>query len=498
MNIIRPKHPLRWLYVFAVAALLSVLLAHWAYDDPFITYRYAHNLGNGLGFVYNPGERVLSTTTPLLALLLAPFAAIGFDLHVLANLIGALSLAVGGLLLWDLARTWQTPWVGWAGLLIYPFFPLVLSTMSSETPLYLALCLAAFAGYARRRYTLTALACALAGLARPDALLVPAILAAHSLITNLSILRSSNFNRAAFQPAFIFAAILLAWAIFAWAYFGSPIPVTLAAKQSQGAMEISQKFHVGLLTIVRYYTAWPYLLEAGLAVVGLALLAWKKRTWLLFIAWPVSYFVAYTLLGVSRYFWYYAPLVPGFVVLVGLGLEGVAGGKGQVAGGKGQGEDQRASPAPFNLSTFNFLAAILLILLGAVHIRNLFNLPQHIDRRYAIYRAAGEWLAQNTPPEASVGTLEVGILGYYARRPVVDFAGLIQPEVARQMGAASTYEDTALWAAERYHPDYVVLFPGSLARFEQAYVAVRCQPAQTFLASDYNGPGDLIIYHCNP
>ena len=33
-------------------------------DDAYITYRYARNLADGAGFVYNPGERVLGTTPP--------------------------------------------------------------------------------------------------------------------------------------------------------------------------------------------------------------------------------------------------------------------------------------------------------------------------------------------------------------------------------------------------------------------------------------------------
>ena len=57
------------------------------YDDAFITFRYARNLAEGLGLVYNPGaewEPVLGTTTPLFALLLAGVAKLGFDLTIAA------------------------------------------------------------------------------------------------------------------------------------------------------------------------------------------------------------------------------------------------------------------------------------------------------------------------------------------------------------------------------------------------------------------------------
>src|SRR6059036_1127551 len=77
------------LYVAVVAGLLTAAFGHWGYDDPFITYRYADNLRHGLGLVYNPGERVLSTTTPLFAVLLAGLGVVSPDLPRLANLVGA-------------------------------------------------------------------------------------------------------------------------------------------------------------------------------------------------------------------------------------------------------------------------------------------------------------------------------------------------------------------------------------------------------------------------
>ena len=41
-------------------------------DDAMITYRVAENLAYGRGFVYNLGERVQVSTTPLYAIVLAP------------------------------------------------------------------------------------------------------------------------------------------------------------------------------------------------------------------------------------------------------------------------------------------------------------------------------------------------------------------------------------------------------------------------------------------
>jgi len=43
--------------LFTVIALfLSLLLHPLSYDDPYITYRYANNIIQGQGFVYNNGQ----------------------------------------------------------------------------------------------------------------------------------------------------------------------------------------------------------------------------------------------------------------------------------------------------------------------------------------------------------------------------------------------------------------------------------------------------------
>lgn len=66
--------------LFACAMLL--MLGLWVFyavytgvslEDAFITFRYARNLAEGQGFVFNPGEHVLGTTSPLHALILAVF-----------------------------------------------------------------------------------------------------------------------------------------------------------------------------------------------------------------------------------------------------------------------------------------------------------------------------------------------------------------------------------------------------------------------------------------
>ncbi|GAB4523976.1 MAG: hypothetical protein Fur0018_07160 [Anaerolineales bacterium] len=482
----RPHTLLDWLLIAFLLLFLPALLVftrHWGYDDPYITYRYAENLRVGLGFVYNPGQRILSTTTPLWTLLLAVLRNPWLDMPVLANALSALSAAAGALGLFTLARRWRTPLAGWGVLAVYPLFPLLLSTTGSETPLYLALGIWAVVAYAWERYTWSGLLITLTTLARPDGILLAGVLGADYLWgwwRSRSVHpaeRESVPRRIPWGAAAALGIPLALWGAFSLWYFGNPLPVTLAAKQAQGRMAISKHFAAGLGRVLGWYNHYPYVLLAVLALAGVLFL-WRARSrWTLFVAWPVLYFAAYTVLGVSSYFWYYTPLVPGFVALAALGGE-----------------------ALWRLAvSWRYRVVIPVLLALAVlpwMVRALTLMPQHTDKRLSAYRAAGVWLRENTPPDASVGMLEVGIIGYYARRTVIDFAGLLQPDVAARMRAETTYDDTALWALRRYHPDYVLLHDGA---FPQVTAETQrfCQAVRHFRGAQYGYNADLTVYACH-
>jgi hypothetical protein len=329
---------LAWSALVAVA--LFWLFGERGYDDPYITYRYAADLARGAGFVYNEGERILSTTTPLYTLILAAARLAGADIPLASNAIGCASLALGGLAFWRLGVAWRTRAVGLVGLLLYPFVPLLLPTLGGETALYNALVLFGFLAYARERYAQTAALLALATLTRADGALAAVVIGIDYLLhtpqatQNTEIRRRTSeslwslwslwLQKKVGQPPWraiiVYVVLLAPWFLFAWAYFGAPLPATLAAKQRQGLMAISQGFLAGLLEQGSYYWGFSlYRPHFVLAAVGLIFGLARERRWLLIPAWSLLYIAAYTTLGVTSYFWYYGPVVPGIVALVGLG-----------------------------------------------------------------------------------------------------------------------------------------------------------------------------------
>jgi len=93
----------------ALAAVLVGLLAlavgnRFVQDDAYISFRYAENLVEGYGLVYNPGERVEGYTNFLWTLLIAGGIAVGCDPVVFSQVLGLACFAATLLLAYRLAE----------------------------------------------------------------------------------------------------------------------------------------------------------------------------------------------------------------------------------------------------------------------------------------------------------------------------------------------------------------------------------------------------------
>ncbi len=92
---------LRPLYFLLAIPILMLLLIYWPthhfftnqYDDSYITYRYAINLAEGNGLVFNVGERTDSASSFLYTIVLSVFWFFGFkNLEFVGGLIGIISV----------------------------------------------------------------------------------------------------------------------------------------------------------------------------------------------------------------------------------------------------------------------------------------------------------------------------------------------------------------------------------------------------------------------
>jgi hypothetical protein len=277
-----------------------------------------------------------------------------------------------------------------------------------------------------------------------------------------------------------YVLIVLPFLGAAWIYFGSPLPATLGVKRSQARIPGSRSYLTGLgqqlAGLAQRPLFWPLL---GLAPPGLVTGLRRRGPLLLPLAWGGLHILAYSLLGVTAYFWYYGPAALALITAAALGAETLAAwlrpGRGAWAGA--------------------VFVAILVSLVLAAQVLALARMANHPDPRLPLYRAAGQWLAVNTAPDARVGALEVGIIGYYSGRPIVDFAGLIQPDVARVFEAGGSYDAAARQAIAAHKPEYLVSQEAAVPLIgTDPELAARCVKVAEFPDPRY--PSPLTIYRC--
>ena len=108
----------RWAVLAVAGAAVGLGLSYGActQDDAFISFRYALNLVDGHGLVYNPGERVEGFTNLLWTVLLALPLSVGIDPVAASSALGLGALALAVVLTGGLAAAVRTSAPGLAAL----------------------------------------------------------------------------------------------------------------------------------------------------------------------------------------------------------------------------------------------------------------------------------------------------------------------------------------------------------------------------------------------
>ena len=426
----------------AVLILAGVVLAvghslrDYALDDPFVTYRYAANLLEGKGFVYSVGENILSTTAAGYGLLLAAFGVFfgSGALPLISNMLSTAGILAASVLVYLIGRQAGSRLVGLAAGLLLGLNPFLSYSIGLETAVYLALILAGFYLHQIGKLPWAAVPLAFATIVRADAVLPAAIVFAFA---------TWQQRRLLLLPGALYAAICAQFFGYLTVAFGSPVPLTMSAKTAQPLLGFPT-FSAELAAAVQELRqdSSGYLLLPVLVGLGLVHMLAKDRWALPLVVWAVAYGAMYHAIGVAGYRWYFVPLVPGLALLAGLGVvRTVEVGQRWL----------RARPRP----AVTVLASLLLVLVVVAAEAQSYahSLQDGVPNSKArVYRAVGDWLRANTSPSALVGTMELGIIGYYSGRPMVDFLGLARPETAR-----SVELDNLFWTVRNFEPDYLVL-----------------------------------------
>lgn len=68
------------------------------------------------------------------------------------------------------------------------------------------------------------------------------------------------------------------------------------------------------------------------------------------------------------------------------------------------------------------------------------------------YKEIGTWVRDNTEEDAKIACVEIGHVGWYSGRYIIDILGLVTPHNAKLVGERKLDE----WL-KYYHPDYLLV-----------------------------------------
>src|SRR6185436_20893757 len=203
----------------------------WASDDAYISFRYAANLLDGHGLVWNPGERVEGYTNFLWMIIVTPFIALGIapgQASVILNLVcfvGVLLLCarLERLLLWrDLEPARRAPPI--APLLAATCYPMACFATSGLETIFITLMALLAVERALAGRPLAAGLAAIAGvMAHPDQSILYVAL-------GMTLLSFRPPLRTLLRYAAPFVFIYLPYYLLRWRYYGDFYPNTYYAK----------------------------------------------------------------------------------------------------------------------------------------------------------------------------------------------------------------------------------------------------------------------------
>lgn len=428
-------------------------------DDSWIHQTYARNLIEYGGWYFVPGIPSTGSTSPLWTFFLIP----GFIFK--ANFFYYWTFALSGIIFISSAVLFQklfekitkvSPNIPWAGFLFLLEWHLVWSVNSGmETILYIFVILIIFYYLITRKSNYLWVCWLLLGLVifiRPDGV---TLIGPYLMLNFIYVRRkeTSAFKNGIFGLMVVISIVFL-YALFNHQIAGEFLPNTFFAKQAEYQVLYSKPLISRILDmfLVSLTGAGILLLPGFLYYFYVSI---SKKYWEILSAyfWFFGYLLIYAIrLPVTyQHGRYVIPTIPIFLLLSAVGtyflLQGALKEK--------------------KLLIFGYKVAVTVILF-IFFVLGGRALAEDVAIIQTEMVDTAKWIHENLPASSVIAAHDIGALGFYANRQIVDLAGLISPEVIpfiRDEEQLSNYMDLN-------GVNYLVVFPGWYTELDQSKIEI--------------------------
>jgi hypothetical protein len=477
-------------------------------DDSWIHQTYARNLAETGRWAFTAGQASAGSTSPIWTLLISLGYLAGLPHFLWTYTLGWLCLGWSG---WAIYRLCAALWPEHGSLrrvapaVLLASWPLVWAAASGmETLLFIAMTLELMALAADQpragmgRATMLGILGGLTVLARPEGLLLLILIVVSLFLSGPG---AREGGRRALYLGLGAAVILAPYFVSNWLVSGAPFPNTFYAKQAEYAhlwqRPLALRFGQLLLFSVggppeglRGISGAHLLLAPGVIVAAWSSLKTdlerRRLVQTLPLLWAVGLVMVYAWrLPVTyhhgRYLW------PALPVWVACGLAGWLQLYGRLAGRVAHIERLRfLLPRVAGLTMAAMLALFYVMGMGVYRQDVAFINGEMV--------AVGRWLDDNTPAQAMIAAHDIGALGYFVGRPLLDMAGLVSPEVVPLLGDEEALANYVLASGA----DYLVTAPGwTYATLTGSEVAVPVYSTD-FAWTREQGLNNMTVYRLQP
>ncbi|HWQ46047.1 MAG TPA: hypothetical protein VN376_04225 [Longilinea sp.] len=387
-------------------------------DDAWIHQTYARSLANGLGWVYAQGEPTGGSTSPLWTVILSAGYRLDLPYLVWTFLVEWVLLAAIGIIADLILRkiSSYSPYLPYFGIGLVFEWHLVWASGSGMEILLVAGVILALLFLPREKplgWFITGLLLGVSIWIRPDMLTLAGPIGLLWLFQRADI--RSKFN---YAGSFLIGFVIIALPYFYWIHTltGTYWPNTLYAKQTEYSILVNTSLVARFVAEIKQANLGAGLILLPGFLAGM-LFSPKNKQWN--ILWAGIWWLGFALLYAVQlpvtyqYGRYMMPAMPIYFLIGMWGWMEII---------------KRLKEKPQKLLRFGFIILILPVLIGFYFIgaRSYANDVAVIQTNMV---EPSIWISENTQPDDLIAAHDIGAVGFFSQRDIVDLAGLVTPQV---------------------------------------------------------------------